>query len=346
MGYQMNIKNSMLLWAFFLLFSCNGTAEEIEILPLDVVSYELLVQNDPETVRTLVNALHEKGIVGVREIPGYSEKLQKFVESSRSFCSLPDSVKESYAPNHDLGEMFLGYEKGKEKFKRPDGKWVVDDLKISYYAYVPENRENKWPLEVDLKTAFQDLGMVMAETGEKVMEKINLIGSSTGIFITDTPKVGRMLYYQKNADTCAVNPFWCGAHYDHGMFTAITPATYFVEGEQVAEPREAGLFVKIEGKFKKIQADPSILMFQTGEFGQLVTHDAIRATEHRVHKAQDSHIERYAMALFFNAPMNTVIHSFSKLTQDARYGGMTGDPCTYQHWHEESFKRYIVKDSQ
>jgi hypothetical protein len=28
--------------------------------------------------------------------------------------------------------MFLGYEKGKDKFKRPDGKWVVDDLKINW----------------------------------------------------------------------------------------------------------------------------------------------------------------------------------------------------------------------
>ncbi len=84
-------------------------------------------------------------------------------------------------------------------------------------------------------------------------------------------------------------------------------------------------------------------MFQVGEFGQLATDDAIRATEHRVHKAKGTHVERYAMALFFNAPMETTIHSFSELTQDSRYGGMPGDLCTYQRWHEGSFNRYIVE---
>lgn len=343
-GAYMKMKVCFLSCVVALLVFCCGASEEIEILHLDVIPYELFIQNDPEAVGMLVKALHEKGIVGIRGVPDYLEKVQKFVESSRSFCNLPDSIKESYAPNHDLGEMFLGYEKGKEKFKRPDGKWVVDDLKISYYAYVPENQQNKWPLEIDLKTAFQDLGMLMAETGQKVMEKINLIGPSNGIFIDQTPKIGRMLYYQKSADTNVNNPFWCGAHFDHGMFTAIIPAAYFVEGRQVPEPKEAGLFVKVNGTFKKIQADPEVMMFQAGEFGQLVTNDAIKATEHRVHKAQGFQVERYAMALFFDAPMNTVINSFSELTQDTRYGGKPGDPCTYQHWHEESFKRYIVKD--
>ena len=262
----------------------------------------------------------------------------------RAFCSLPEHVKELYAPNHEYGETFLGYEKGKEKFKRPDGKWIVDDLKISYYAYIPDNCANKWPLETDLASAFEDLGMLMAELGEKVMEKIHIVGTSSGIFINDTPKIGRMLCYQKNADTNVDNPLWCGAHYDHGMFTAIIPATYFIGMEQVPEPAEAGLFVKVDGIFKKIHSDPEIMMFQTGEFGQLITNDAIKATEHRVHKARNPQIERYAMALFFDAPLDAVIHSHSSLTQDDRYGGKAGDPCTYQHWHEASFKRYIVKD--
>jgi len=340
----MKVKTFFISSLFTLLSFCCGAAEETETLSLDVISYDLFIQNDRDTVATLVKALHEKGIVGIKGVPGYVEKVQKFVESSRLFCHLSDSVKESYAPNHDLGEMFLGYEKGKEKFKRPDGQWVVDDLKISYYAYVPENPQNKWPSEVDLKTAFQDLGKVMADTGQKVMEKINLIGHSSGIFIDETPKIGRMLYYQKCAETNTDNPFWCGAHYDHGMFTAITPATYFVDGKEVPEPKEAGLFVKVDGIFKKIQADPEVLMFQAGEFGQIVTNDTIKATEHRVHKAIGSQVERYAMALFFDAPMDTVVNSFSELTQDNRYGGKAGEPCTYQQWHEESFKRYIVKD--
>lgn len=318
-------------------------AAEIEVLALKIIPYESFIQGDLQTIDELKKALLETGIVGIRGVPEYREKLDRFVRAARNFTALSEEVKERYAPNHDLGEMFLGYEKGKEKFKRPDGSWVVDDLKISYYAYVPENPQNKWPREIDLQSAFQDLGSVMAETATRVMEKIDLIGPPTGIYIGDTPKVGRMLYYQKNADTCGDNPYWCGAHFDHGVFTAITPATYFVEGVEVSEPEEAGLFVNVGGPFKKIQADLDVMMFQVGEFGQLATDDAIRATEHRVHKAVGSSVERYAMALFFDAPMETVIHSLSQLTQDSRYGGMAGDPCTYQRWHEESFKRYIVK---
>ena len=226
---------------WLLLLPCLLASVEVEILPLDVVSYEQFSQSDPETVGTVVKALYEKGIVGIRGVPGYVEKVKNFVESSRAFASLPDSVKDACAPNHDLGEMFLGYEKGKEKFLRPDGKWVIDNLKVSYYAYVPENRQNKWPRETDLRTAFQDLGMLLADTAERVMEKIDLVGESNGIYVTDIPKVGRMIYYQKCGNINSGNPLWCGSHYDHGLFTALTPATYFVEGEEVSEPESRAL---------------------------------------------------------------------------------------------------------
>jgi hypothetical protein len=111
--------------------------------------------------------------VGVKAVPGYPEKVKKFVEASRAFCQLPEAVKECYAPNRDLGDLFLGYEKGKEKFKRPDGSWVTDDLKISYYAFVPENPQNRWPLEMNLSTPFEDLGIILADTAQIIMEKIS-----------------------------------------------------------------------------------------------------------------------------------------------------------------------------
>ncbi len=313
-----------------------------EPLSVDVISYDLLIANDETAVSTLIEALHTKGIVGVQGVPGYRKKVKKFVDAARGFCALPESTKEKYAPNRELGDLFLGYEKGKEKFKRPDGSWVTDDLKISYYAFVPENSKNRWPLEIDLNTPFEDLGVIMADTAQVIMEKIGLTGQSTGIHVEDTPKVGRMLYYQKREDTSLHNPYWCGAHFDHGLFTALTPATYYVDGELVPEPEEAGLFVNVNGEFKKIVADSDLMLFQVGEFGQLVANDKIMATEHRVHKANSPQVERFAMALFFEAPMDTVIHSTSALTKDSRYGGTTGDPCTYQHWTEESFKRYIV----
>lgn len=335
--------------ALVILTAQEGMAmEKPEILSLDIISYEDFVQNDPEALSVLKLALHEKGIVGIKGIPEYKEMVLRFVKAARGFSALPEEVKESYAPNRALGELFLGYEKGKEKFKRPDGKWVVDDLKVSYYAYVPESTQNKWPVEMDLKRPFQDLGALMSEMGEAVMKKIGLLGPRTGITVEGIPRVGRLLYYCKVSDTAEENPFWCGAHFDHGLFTALIPASYFIDGVSVPEPFEAGLFVKpaSDTEFKKVVADDlDVMLFQVGEYAQLATNDGIRATEHRVHKATGN-VERYAMALFFEAPSESTIRSVSALTQDERYGGVAGDPCSYRDWSEASFNRYIVKEEE
>lgn len=321
-------------------------AEQVEVLDLDIIPYEKLVQGDVEALHVLDCALHQKGIVGVRGVPGYREKYQQFINSARAFSALPEEVKEAYQPNREMGETFLGYEVGKEKFRRPDGEWVVDDLKTSFYALVPDQPENKWPCEIDLRGPFEALGGLMAQMGEMIMVKIDLLGEATGFEAGVEPAVGRMLYYRKSARD--ENPYWCGAHFDHGMFTVILPAVYFVEGEQVAEPMEAGLFVRTSDDvpYKKVIADDmDVMMFQVGEFGQLVKNDAIHATEHRVQKAHGA-IERYTLALFFGAPMDQPITSTSVLTNDARYGANAGEACTYRHWHEASLRRYLVAKSQ
>ncbi len=350
MNFVFKSLKNIVIFSIIAMFSSQGNAVESEKLEvfetLDVVSYEDFIQNDFHALKVLNRALHEKGIVGIKEIPGYTEKVKKFIVQARKFTALPEEVKNKYAPNHDLGEMFLGYEAGKERFKRHDGKWVVDDLKVSYYALVPDSPENKWPFEVDLRTSYQNLATLMSATGEIIMKKIGLVGSSSGIYLDGLPTVGRMLYYRKNKETSSENPYWCGAHFDHGMFTALLPAFYFMDGEPISEPMEAGLFVRTStgGPFRKVVSDdPEILLFQVGEFGQLVNNDTIKATEHRVHKAKGS-VERYTMALFFNAPMDTVIHSTSTLTSDERYGGISGAPCSYRQWHEASFNRYVVKE--
>ena len=323
------------------------SAQEIQMLELDIIPYEKLLQRDSQTLQILDKALHEKGIVGVRGVVGYREKYEQFIKAAREFSALPEEVKERYKPNRALGETFLGYERGKEKFRRPNGDWVVDDLKTSYYALVPDSASNKWPCEVDLRGAFEDLGELMAKTGEQIMYEIGLLGNGTGFQLEgDDSRIGRMLYYRKSDNN--ENPYWCGAHFDHGLFTVILPAVYFANGEQISEPSEAGLFVRTSENtpFKKVPAeDFEVMMFQVGEFGQLATHDGIRATEHRVHKAIGP-IERYTLALFYGAPMDTPIYSKSVLTSDTRYGAKMGEPCTYRHWHEESLHRYLVKEDR
>ncbi len=312
---------------------------------LDIISYETFMQGGPEMVAELKKAFHEKGIVGIKGIPGYREKVFKFIEAAREFSALPEEVKQRYEPSRLYGKDPLGYEKGKERFRLPNGDWVIDDLKVSYYGLVPDTIQNKWPTEVDLKTPFQGLGMIMSEMGTAIMETIGLLGPESVINLEGIPRLGRMLYYRKSTESQNGNPHWCGSHFDHGLFTALLPAFYFDEGVPVVEPEEAGLFIKTtrEGVFEKIVADdPDVLLFQVGEFAQLATSDAIRATEHRVHKASGS-VERYTMALFFVPPIDTVVYSYSELSKDARYGGVPGAPCTAQRWNDESYNRYLVK---
>lgn len=185
----------------------------------------------------------------------------------------------------------------------------------------------------------------MAKMGEQIMYKIGILGKDSGLHLERESCIGRMLYYKKSNNN--ENPFWCGSHFDHGLFTVILPAVYFVNGEQVPEPKEAGLFVKStkEKSFKKVAANNlDIMMFQVGEFGQLVKNDSIYATEHRVHKAEGP-VERYTLAVFYNAPMDIPIHSTSVLTNDARYGEKTGNSCTYRHWNEASLQRYAVQEN-
>lgn len=334
------MRRSLKLLLFVTLVFC-GSGFANEKLDITVIRYDDFSRGDPQALEQLKQALYDQGIVGVRGIPTYREKVLNLIETAREFSALPEEVKEAYAPQ---GEMFLGYERGKEKFQRPDGSWVIDDLKISYYGLVPDRPQNKWPSELDLKDPFLELGQLMADIGEEIMLKLGMIGVSTGIYLDETPRVGRMLYYCKNGRTDCENPYWCGDHFDHSMFTALVPAFYFEEGKQIPEPEEAGLFVKIGDTYKKVVADdPNVMMFQVGEFGQLVMNDKIRATKHRVQKATGN-VERYTMVLFTDAPMDAVIHSTSELTNDSRYRGMAGDPCSYRDWNARTFERYIVRD--
>lgn len=315
-------------------------AENIEILDLDIIAYEDLIQKDPNALQTIRNALFEKGIVGVKGVPGYKESAFRFIERAREFSALPLSVKQAYAPDRSRGE-YTGYEIGNEKFKRPDGTWVADDSKASYYAFVTEYENNVWPVECDLKTPFEEIGQIMFQTGKKVMEVIDLLGPKSPISSEGLIGLGRMLHYAKQSDETMENPFWCGAHFDHGPFTALLPAYYFANGKYVPEPEEAGLFVRVNDTFYKvISDDPDVILFQSGEFGQLVTDDAIKATQHRVHKAKGG-IERFTMALFIVPADDTTIYSHSVLAEDSRYGASPGEACTYKHWGDSSYNRYL-----
>ncbi len=325
--------------------ACDTAAcKEVEMLTLDVISYEDLAKEDHIAMTQLKNALLEKGIVGIKSIPEFAERLEDFIDHAKEFSSLPFAVKEQYSPNREAGDMF-GYELGKERFRRTDGSWAIDDSKASYYALVPNSSLNKWPVECDLQTPFLEIGRLMFDTGKKIISALGISTPSTDLTLDQLTGVGRMLHYKTKAEGETQNPLWCGAHFDHGLITALLPAFYFANGKALAEPSEAGLFIKIKGgdTFYKVPSDDKdVMLFQVGEFGQLVMNDTIQATEHRVHKAKEG-VERYTMALFINPSLDTQITSYSELVKDSRYGAGPGEPCVFRRWHEGSLNRYLVK---
>lgn len=310
-------------------------------MELDIVSFtDLMAEKN-----TLENALLKKGIVGVRHVPDFEKKTRAYIDAARKFAALEEKIKQQYTPERDAGKT-EGYELGAEWFKDKDGNWQIDDKKASFYAYVPDRSRNKWPHEVDLKTAYLELGQLIFQTGKVLLSAMGL-DERIGLPQECLNGYGRMLHYFKDGTKTNTNPDWCGAHLDHGILTGLVPAYYFQNGVEVDEPEEAGLYiVPTQGhQFEKVYAtDKSILLFQVGEFGQLVSNDRIRATKHIVKKAFDG-IERFTFALFHSASEETVVKSTSELISDARYreNQFADGSISYGHWQDASYARYRAK---
>lgn len=311
-------------------------------MQIDIISYFDLLKNDSQVINTVNKALHEKGIIGVKDVPEFAAKSQRFLATARTFFYMDEKVKQQYTPDRVIGRT-EGYELGAEKFMDEQGQWYIDDKKASYYAFYPNDVRNKWPSEIDLKTPYLELAELMFNTGQKLLDFIG-INQSIGICHNKMSGYGRMLHYQKEQETNKANPNWCGAHFDHGIFTSLLPAYYFKDGIEVDEPKEAGLYIKPtngESYVKVDASDKSIIYFQVGEFAQLATDDKICATEHLVKKSHDN-IERFTLAVFFSAADDTLIDSISVLAKDSRYANHRREDgkVTYLDWQDASYARY------
>ncbi len=312
-------------------------------MELDVISYcDLLDPSNPFAPKQLETALLNKGIVGVRNVPEFENTSLAYIEAARKFSALPEEIKQQYAPDRDNGDT-EGYELGAEWFKNQNGEWQIDDKKASFYAFVPDLSRNKWPSDIDFKTSYLTLGELIFNTGKLLLNVMGL-NEQVGLSHERLMGYGRMLHYHKENDATNGNPNWCGAHFDHGLFTGLLPAYYFRDGKLVDEPEEAGLYIDSHqsNDFEKIYAsDKSILLFQVGEFGQLISNDRIRATKHKVKKANGG-IERYTFALFYSPDDNVVIQSKSLLIADQRYTQhQTVDgSISYAKWQAASYDRY------
>lgn len=310
-------------------------------MELDIIAYPEVVARNAKALQQLELALCNKGIVGINLIPQFEEKSRAFINAARQFAALNDAVKQQYAPHRDSGDT-EGYELGAEWFQDQHGTWKVDDKKASFYAVVPEHIRNKWPQEMDFKTPYLALGELIFTTGKLLLDAIGvnaIIGREDAL-----QGYGRMLHYHKEGSATDCNPDWCGAHFDHGVFTGLIPAYYFRDGVEIEEPHDAGLFIMPHhaNTFEKIQADDkATLLFQVGEFGQLLAHDRIRATQHKVKKAKGD-IERYTFALFYGLEDSFMVTSHSTLTNDTRYAQnkLANGSVSFGDWSTASFARY------
>lgn len=311
-------------------------------MQLDVVDYQDIQAGKAGALQQLTQALLKQGIVGIRSVPDYAEKAARFIDGARQLARLPAEILKQYAPDRDSGQT-EGYELGAEWFKGPDGQWLIDDKKASWYAYVPDRAINIWPQELDFKSVYLDLGHLIFNVGKLVISALGL-NETVGLNQETMTGYGRMLHYHKEGESTNANPNWCGAHFDHSMLTGLLPAWYYQDGQLVDEPQEAGLFIKpvSGGDFEKINAgDRSLLLFQVGEFGQLALHDQIKATKHLVKKARAG-IERFTFALFFSPAGDFYTQSRSILTGDARYQAEQDEQggIYFADWERASYATY------
>jgi isopenicillin N synthase-like dioxygenase len=314
-------------------------------MTLDIISYSDLLESTNTALQKLENALLNKGIVGICGVPEFESKTRAYIHAARNFSALSDAIKQQYVPNRDEGKT-EGYELGAEWFQTENGDWQIDDKKASFYAFVPDHHKNIWPVEVNLKSSYLELGSLIFNIGKLVLNVIGL-NEQVGLKHDHLIGYGRMLHYHKESDTMNINPNWCGEHFDHGLFTGLIPAYYFCNDKEVDEPDDAGLFIKPNNgsSYEKINAsDKSVLLFQVGEFGQLISNDRIKATKHKVKKT-NSEIERFSFALFYSADENLIIQSVSELTKDARFikNKFDDENISYGKWEKASYDRYRVK---
>jgi isopenicillin N synthase-like dioxygenase len=312
-------------------------------MKITIISYNDLNQPlNPAQHQPIIDALLNKGIIGVSDVPDFIVKSRAYVNAVMQFSKLPDDVKNKYKPDRDAG-CTEGYELGAEWFKNEKGEWQTDDKKASYYAYIPDNEKNLWPQEVDLKTPYLELGALIFSCTKRLLKMLRL-DESVGVHESDLLGHGRMLHYHKESDVTNANPDWCGAHYDHSIITGLMPAYYFQDGVEIPEPEEAGLHIipTHESHFEKVVADPSILLFQVAEFGQLISNDRIKATRHIVKKSEQG-VERIAFAVFCNIAGDYTVRPTSVLTEDKRFIDRQRDGAiTYADWAAASFERYRV----
>ena len=239
------------------------------------------------------------GIIGVKNIPGYSNLRRKLLPQSRSLALLSDSDKE---PLIVRGVAYpMGWRHGTDTYQD-----VQDLTKASFFAnpevdfpHQPlERPPNVWPEQSlpGFKADYNALGLELLRVSALLARHLDLFISSLTprykkrtleqIITQEKSQLARLLHYYPQDN---VKHDWCGWHNDHAVLTGLTAPMYLdhqtgeilCDGE-IDDPN-VGLFVKNRDKESiKVVAEADVLYFQTGEATQIFSGGKLQATPHAV----------------------------------------------------------------
>jgi len=286
-------------------------------------SHSTLAAMGPE----MIAEFQRVGYIAVEGVEGFADAYQRFLNVGRQFTALSPADQAECTPADFSGN---GWSRGVEKF---NGK--TDTYKGSYYAKIPNVETNVWPDEIlpDFRDAYQEVATLVLNVAREILPLVGFDG--------DVQALGRMLHYKSVPEgEDDDNPNWCGNHRDHGVFTGLCPEVYYDDaGDIVARPESSGLY--IEGN--PVAPRKDIMLFQMGEFMELLTNGKTRATDHEVKKAL-SGFERYALAVFID-PLNEITVTCDNAAVVEKYADRYEPGITYEEWGKRSYRKYNPEGS-
>ncbi|KAL2652247.1 hypothetical protein R1flu_020375 [Riccia fluitans] len=310
------------------------------------------------------------GIVGITDIPGYSESRKKLLRLAEKLAHLP---KESLRKIEDPGSGYsFGWSHGAEKF---DGK--PDFAKGSFYAnvckdvlsdansrYISQCGRNLWPSEdlPELEPAFKEMGSLIKGVGYLLAyhcDKYQYRQSGrTGVLEStlrhsQAHKARLLYYYPVNRDSeqsSGTAPQWCGWHCDFGSITGLTAAMYTKDGVEMKCPdTEAGLYIKTnKGRIVRAVYDENCLAFQVGETTELLSEGIFHATPHCVQtpKRSNSGVGRSTFALFMQPSWDEILYIPESMKQKVPPAVGAATSLTFGEYSDITTKSHLTTENQ
>ena len=250
-------------------------------------------------MQTLGRGLEATGFVKVTGHGVPSELLERAYDMARQTFGLPEDVKKQYEDpsiSRQRGYTSFGVEKAKDR--------DVGDLKEFWHVGVelddthPLHQSgdipaNLYPRELPaFRDTFQELYGALATFAEELLVSI---GEHIGVgedqmrgMVSDSNSVLRVIHYpdSPNAQPGAVR---AAQHEDINLLTVLPVST-----------RPGLELLTREGEWMAVNADPGVMICDTGDMMQLLTGGQLPATTHRVVNPDKADGGRLSMPFFMH----------------------------------------------